>query len=66
MLGKILGCLLLLIGGIVAFGLFVALVGAVVGILWFVIKLAIPVILIYAGYRLLTRDRDAHFEKARY
>jgi len=66
MLGKILGCLLLLIGGIVAFGLFVALVSALFGIVWFIIKLAIPVLLIYVGYRLLVQDRDGYFEKARY
>lgn len=66
MLGKILGCLLLIIGGVVAFGLFVAIVSALFGIAWFVIKLAIPVLLIYAGYRLLVQDRGAYFEKARY
>ncbi len=58
MLAKILGCMLLFIGGAVALGLLVALIGTVIGLLWFVVKLAIPVLLVYFGYCLLTRDRQ--------
>lgn len=58
MLAKILGFLLLLIGGAVALGLVVALIGTLIGLVWFVAKLAIPVLLVYLGYRLLTRDRQ--------
>jgi hypothetical protein len=57
MLSKILGVLLLIVGGTIALGILVALVGTVIGILMFVVKLAVPVLLVYVGYRLVTRER---------
>lgn len=57
MLSKLFGILFLIVGGMIAFGILAALVGTVIGILMFVLKLAVPVLLVYIGYRLVTRDR---------
>ncbi len=57
MLGKLFGIALLVVGGIVAFCLLMALVGTIFSILIFALKVAIPILLIYLGYRLITRDR---------
>ena len=57
MLAKLFGIVLLIIGGIVAFGVLMALVGTIVGIVIFLLKLAVPVVLVYVGYRLITKDR---------
>lgn len=57
MLSKLLGVLFLIVGGMIAFGILAALVGTVIGILMFVLKLAIPVLLVYVGYRLITRNQ---------
>lgn len=57
MLSKLFGVLFLIVGGMIALGVLVALIGTVVGILTFVVKLAVPVLLLYIGYRLVTRDR---------
>lgn len=57
MLSKLFGMLFLIVGGMIALGVLVALIGTVVGILTFVVKLAVPVLLLYIGYRLVTRDR---------
>ena len=57
MLVKILGLLILAAGGMVGLFILTALIGTLIGLLWFAVKLAIPALLIYAGYRLLTRDR---------
>lgn len=57
MLSKLFGVLFLVVGGMIALGILAALVGTVIGILMFVLKLAIPVLLVYVGYRLVTRDR---------
>ncbi len=51
------GIALLVVGGFVAFCLLMALIGTIFGILFFVLKVAVPVILVYLGYRLITRDR---------
>ena len=51
------GIVLLVIGGIVAFCLLMALIGTIFGLLIFALKVAVPVILVYLGYRLITRDR---------
>ncbi|MBT3603215.1 MAG: hypothetical protein HOE48_20750 [Candidatus Latescibacteria bacterium] len=58
MLSKLFGILFLIVGGMIAFGILAALVGTVIGILMFVLKLAVPVLLVYVGYRLVTRDRS--------
>ena len=57
MLANMLGLLLVAIGGIVIFGFVIALVGAAFGILCVLLKVAIPVALVYLGYRILVRDR---------
>ena len=57
MLAKLFGIALLVVGGIVAFCLLMALIGTVFSILIFALKVAIPVLLVYLGYRLITRDR---------
>lgn len=57
MLAKLFGIALLVVGGFVAFCLLMALVGTVFSILIFALKVAIPVVLVYLGYRLITRDR---------
>ena len=57
MLAKLLGVLLLIVGGMIALGILAALVGTVIGIAVFLLKLAVPVLLVYVGYRLVTRDR---------
>ena len=57
MLAKLFGIALLVVGGIVAFCLLMALVGTVFSILIFALKVAIPILLVYLGYRLVTRDR---------
>lgn len=56
MLADLFGIALLVVGGIVAFCLLVTFIGAVFGILFFALKLAIPLVLIYLGYRLITRN----------
>ena len=57
MLVKLFGIALLVVGGFVAFCLLMALIGTIFGILFFVLKVAVPVVLVYLGYRLITRDR---------
>ena len=57
MLVKLFGIALLVVGGFVAFCLLMALIGTIFGILFFALKVAVPVILVYLGYRLITRDR---------
>lgn len=53
MLAKLFGIVLLLIGGVLAFAVLMALLG----VLMFALKVAATVALIYLGYRLLTRHR---------
>ena len=57
MLANLFGIALLVVGGIVAFCLLIALVGTIFSILIFALKVAIPILLVYLGYRLITRDR---------
>ncbi len=57
MLAKLFGIALLVVGGFVVFCLLMALIGTVFSILVFALKVAIPVVLVYLGYRLITRDR---------
>ena len=57
MLVKILGLLILAAGGMVGLFILTALIGTLIGLLWFVVTLAVPALLIHAGCRLLTRDR---------
>ena len=57
MFAKLFGIALLVVGGFVAFCLLMALVGTIFSILIFALKVAIPILLVYLGYRLVTRDR---------
>ena len=57
MLAKLFGIALLAVGGFVAFCLLMALVGTIFSILIFALKVAIPILLVYLGYRLITKDR---------
>ena len=54
MFGKLCGTICLIIGGLMAFGILAGIVGMAFSILWFLFKLSIPVLLVYAGYRLIT------------
>lgn len=53
MLVKILEFVLIARALVVGFSLLMVLVGTVIGLAWFLIKLAIPVFLFYIGYKLL-------------
>ena len=57
MLANLFGIVLVIVGGFVAFCLLMALVGTIFSVLIFALKVAIPVVLVYLGYRLITRDR---------
>ncbi|MCZ6634010.1 MAG: hypothetical protein O7G87_11445 [bacterium] len=57
MLSKCCGLVLLIIGGFLAVCILMMVIGTLVGLLMFALKVAVPVLLVYAGYRLLTRDR---------
>lgn len=57
MLAKIAGLVLLAAGVFVGFSILIALIGTVIGILVFAVKIAVPVALVYLGYRLLCSGR---------
>ena len=57
MLAKLFGIALLVVGGFVTFCLLMVFVGTIFNILIFALKVAIPILLVYLGYRLITRDR---------
>ena len=57
-MARFLGFCLLAFGGFVALIMLGGLIGIALGLFWFVIKLAVPVLLIYLGYRLLVRDKQ--------
>ncbi len=59
MFAHIVGIMFLIVGAFVGFVILMAALGILVGLLTFAVKLAVPVLLIYLGYRLVTRDRDA-------
>ena len=54
MLANLFGIVLVIVGGIVAFCLLVAFIGTIFSILIFALKVAIPVVLVYLGYLLIT------------
>jgi hypothetical protein len=56
MLAKLLGIILIVVGGIGALGIIFPLIGNVFAMLWLLVKLIIPFVLIYIGYRLLNRE----------
>lgn len=57
MLCKLAGLFLLAVGLFVGASILVALIGTALGLLWFLLKIAVPLILVYMGYRLLFADR---------
>ncbi|MCE2440824.1 MAG: hypothetical protein J4F39_15505 [Candidatus Latescibacteria bacterium] len=57
-MARFLGFCLLAFGGFVALIMLGGLIGIALGLFWFAIKLAVPVLLIYLGYRLLVRDKQ--------
>lgn len=57
MLAKLVGLVLLAAGVFVALSVLVALIGTAIGLLMFALKIAVPVALVYVGYRLLCSDR---------
>ncbi len=59
MLGKIFGICFLVVGGLMAFGILAGIIGVAVGILWFLVKLSIPFLQVYAGYRLIVGARQS-------
>lgn len=60
MLAKLVGLMLLVIGAFVGLSILVALIGTAIGLLWFVVKITIPVALVYLGYRLLCSNRSRY------
>ena len=56
MLAKLLGIALVVVGGILSLGVLFPLIGNILGMLWLLVKLIIPIVLIYVGYRLLNRE----------
>ena len=58
MLAKILGILFVVIGGVLAISVLFFLIRSIIGLLWLMVKLLVPIILLYIGYRLLTRDSE--------
>ena len=56
-MARFLGFCLLAFGGFVALIMLGGLIGIALGLIWFAIKLAVPILLIYVGYRLLVRDK---------
>ena len=57
MLMKFLRICLLAAGGLAALIMLGGLIGFALGLIWLVIKFAVPLLLIYVGYRLLVRDK---------
>ena len=61
MIAKFFGLILIVGAGLIGFSVLMMLVGTVLGLLWFALKLAIPVGLAYLGYRLLFGQREAYY-----
>jgi len=60
MFAKLIGLMLLAIGAFVGLSILVALIGTAIGLLWFTVKLAVPVALVYVGYPLLCSGRSRY------
>ena len=56
MLAKLIGIVLIIIGGIFAIQILFPLIGSLFGLLFLLIKLAIAVVCIAIGYRLIKRE----------
>ncbi len=57
MLVRIFGVLFVIAGAFIVFGILGGLIGLALGVIWFACKLAVPLLLIYVGYRILTRNQ---------
>ena len=57
MLAKILGIILIVVGGYFGFFVLFGLIGAIFEILWVLVQLAMASGITFLGYRMLTRDR---------
>ena len=58
MFAKILGVVFVVIGSVLALSVLFDLIGSILGLSWLLIKLVIPVVLIYVGYRFLKRGSE--------
>ena len=56
MLAKLIGIVLIIIGGIFAIQILFPLIGSLFGLIFLLVKLAIAVICIGIGYRLIKRE----------
>jgi len=56
MLTKLLGIIFLIIGGAITLGILFPLIGNLFGLLFLLVKLAVAVVFLYVGYRMLTQD----------
>ena len=57
MLAKILGIILIVVGGYFGFFVLFGLIGSLFELLWVLVRLAMASGITFLGYRLLTRDR---------
>ena len=60
MLMKLLGIVLIVVGGSMILGTLFPLIGAVFALAFVLVKLAISGAITYLGYRFLTRDEEAY------
>ena len=60
MLTKMIGVILLVAGVLVGLSVLVALIGTAIGLVWFLIKVSVPMVLVYLGYRMLCSDRTRY------
>ena len=60
MLTKLIGLILLVVGALVGLSILIALIGTAIGLLWFMVKIAVPLVLVYLGYRLLCSGRGRY------
>ena len=60
MLAKLIGLILLVVGVLVGLSILIALIGTAIGLVWFTVKIAVPLVLVYLGYRLLFSDRGRY------
>ena len=58
MFRKIVGLILLAAGLFFGFSILIELIGTAIGILFFLLKIAVPLVLVYLGYRFLFSDRS--------
>ena len=58
MLIKIIGYIFLVVGALMAFGILFQLIGDLMGLVWTLVKLAVPAVFLYVGYRLALQDSD--------